>query len=433
MKVMWIVNGMLPEFCRELGLRAANTGGWLVGLCEAVRKHCPKVDLVIVCEGPRDCWAEVSGVRYYAFKKANSPLPGVRRRWNALGVKFKACIRKEDPDLIHFHGTEHAYQSFDDDTWCGKPWVITLQGVINGIAPHYMGGLTPGQLRPHRNWLRYIATRRDLFSVADSWRIYLSCHEAAALQKARCIVGRTDWDKAWAKALAPHVKYCHVGEILRKEFYEPSNRRNAVRHRIFASAAFKYPLKGGHVLLQALKYLKEDFPDVKLVVADGLAKLFPETILQRLVQNEYNRYLKCAVSEYGLWNNVELLPSIDAMRVKEELSRAEVYCQASYVENSPNSLAEAQLQGVPIVASFAGGIPSMVENGQTGLLVPSGDAAQLAAAIRQLFSSDDLKDSLAMRAKEAAAGRHDPVSVVSDLIACYRKVAENAKFTLQGI
>ena len=67
-----------------------------------------------------------------------------------------------------------------------------------------------------------------------------------------------------------------------------------------------------------------------------------------------------------------------------ELTRSHAFVISSYIENSPNSLAEAMLVGMPCVASFVGGIPSMVDDGRTGLLYPVDDVALLAAQIRQV-------------------------------------------------
>ena len=62
-----------------------------------------------------------------------------------------------------------------------------------------------------------------------------------------------------------------------------------------------------------------------------------------------------------------------------ELRRAHVFAISSYIENSPNSLCEAMQAGMPCVATYAGGIPSLVEDGRTGLLFPPGDAPLLAS------------------------------------------------------
>lgn len=422
MKILWFVNGMLPEFSAALGRKSGNTGGWMPSLIGAIRQYAPQIELHVVCEADGDYMREANGTHYYAFKNFNHGLRWGRSSKRAFADKVKSLVQAAKPDLIHFHGTENGYADFGDEIWCGVPRMVTLQGVLNGIYPHYMGGLTPRQLKPYQNHLRNLITGKNLFDTADLWRTRLAIAEARSLNKMQHIAGRTDWDRAWAKALAPQATYHYVGEIMRSEFYARDDRSRVVPHRIYASAAFKYPLKAGHVILQALSYLKDAYPDVKLAVADGLGKLRPASLRAKLSQTEYHRYLSARIHELGLENNVELLPSIDSVRVRDELEKAEVFCQVSFVENSPNSLAEAQLVGVPVVASYAGGIPSMAEDGRTGLLVPPGDAAQLADAIARLFADNDLKVTLTERAWKVASKRHDPQVVVDDLLNCYGKV-----------
>jgi len=423
MKVLWIVNCMLPEFSAALGRAAGNTGGWLPSLVAAIRNFVPNMELHILCECWTDAEAIVDGVHYYAFSKINRPWLGNARRRADFGRKLKALIRQISPDLIHLHGTENGYADFDDDVWGNYPRVISLQGIITAIAPHYMGNLTSGQLRPYRNWLRYIVTRRMQTDVADNWRNLVGPREAMALAKLKHIIGRTDWDRAWSCALAPNATYHRVGEILRPEFYGDHDKSDVMPHRIFASAAFKYPLKGGHVLLQAVSYLKHDFPDIKVVVADADRKLYPRSLLDRLRMTEYHNFLNAEISLLGLDENVEVLSSLNAVSIADQIKKAEVFCLPSLIENSPNSLAEAQLIGTPCVATDVGGISSMLENEKTGLLVPSGDAACLAYAIRRLFEDKELAMRLAHNAKRVALRRHDAQSIVAELVSCYNQCA----------
>lgn len=421
MKVLWIVNGMLPDFSAALGRTAVNTGGWLPSLVGAVRKFAPDMELHILCEGTTDVEAIVEGVHYYAFSKINRPWFGNSRRRADFGRKLKDLIRQIAPDLIHLHGTENGYADFDDDIWGNYPRVISLQGIITAIAPHYMGNLTSGQLRPYRNWLRYMVTRRMQTDVADNWRKVVGPREAMALGKLKHIIGRTDWDRAWACALAPNATYHRVGEILRPEFYGDHDKSNVISHRIFASAAFKYPLKGGHVLLQAVSYLKHDFPDIKVVIADADRKLHPRSLIDRLRMTEYHNFLNAEITRLGIVENVEVLPSLNAVSVADQIEKAEVFCLPSLIENSPNSLAEAQLIGTPCISTDVGGISSMLENEKTGLLVPSGDAASLAYAIRRLFDDRELAMRLSQNAKHVARARHDAGTIVAELVSCYKQ------------
>ena len=99
-----------------------------------------------------------------------------------------------------------------------------------------------------------------------------------------------------------------------------------------------------------------------------------------------------------------------------------VFTITSYIENSPNSLAEAMLSGLPCVASYVGGIPSMVDGGLTGLLYPVEEVPVLADRIRRIFLDDQLAMQLGENARRIALERHDPAAVVDQLLAAYNKI-----------
>ena len=66
-------------------------------------------------------------------------------------------------------------------------------------------------------------------------------------------------------------------------------------------------------------------------------------------------------------------------------------------ENFPHVLVEALRVGTPVIATRVGGVPEIVEDGVNGLLVPPGDPAALAEAIRRFFADDELRARLACR------------------------------------
>jgi len=102
-----------------------------------------------------------------------------------------------------------------------------------------------------------------------------------------------------------------------------------------------------------------------------------------------------------------------------------VFAIASYIENSPNSLCEAMTVGLPCVATYTGGIPSLVADGQTGLLFPPGDAPLLADHIMRIFRDDNFASRLSRAARAEASHRHAPERVICQLLTAYKDVLSN--------
>jgi glycosyltransferase involved in cell wall biosynthesis len=94
----------------------------------------------------------------------------------------------------------------------------------------------------------------------------------------------------------------------------------------------------------------------------------------------------------------------------------------SFAENSSNSLCEAQTVGVPCVAAAAGGTPSIVDDGRTGLLYPAGDPEALAEQVARVLSDDLLASRLGSAGRGEALLRHARRRVVGELLAAYRSI-----------
>lgn len=82
------------------------------------------------------------------------------------------------------------------------------------------------------------------------------------------------------------------------------------------------------------------------------------------------------------------------------------------------------LLGVPCVASFAGGIPSMIRDGVSGLLVPAGDPYALAGALRDVIDDPGAAAALGRAARSAALIRHDSERIAARMLAIYDGVAQ---------
>ncbi len=264
-----------------------------------------------------------------------------------------------------------------------------------------------GLLEQKLSWLRRASIEHEIFSSNTFF------------------IGRTVWDKMFTQRLNPKSQYFHCDEIIREPFYHAKwEIHKAIRHQIFCSSA-AYPLKGFHKLVKAVALLKEEFPDIMVRVP--MARIYPYAKgFQRFWLNcrsmGYARYLTDLIRTEKLEKQVISFPYIDAEGVKNEMLNARVFVLPSYVENSPNSLAEAMLLGVPSVCSNVGGVTSMVRDGKDALLTQAGDEITLAKQIRRLFLDDDLAIFLSMNASDAASQRHNIQNIINETINIYRTI-----------
>lgn len=101
---------------------------------------------------------------------------------------------------------------------------------------------------------------------------------------------------------------------------------------------------------------------------------------------------------------------------------ADVLVLPSLTEGSPNVLLEAMAAGVPVVATAVGGIPEIVRDRDSALLVAPRRPELLAAAIEELLADPKLRSSLTANARNLIAKNHSPAARAHNLVAIYESV-----------
>lgn len=348
-------------------------------------------------------------VRYFVIPQPRRLSAFVMRKTDLR--KCVAVIEEFKPDLIHVHGSERLYGLVKMSARTPVPMLVSLQGLLGSfsLARHFFGTLSLREILQSNRLLELPARLGLAWQYLDAKRG--ARREATILAAADGFLGRTEWDRAHSQAFNPTAPYFHVGEILRPAFYKNQwSLQNCERFSLIYTNA-GHPSRGTENLLAAVAFLSREFPKIKLRLAGRVS-----------TRSGYGRFIRDRIRRLGLSNHVELLGYIDDAAMAAELLRAQIFAITSYIENSPNSLAEAMLAGLPCVASFVGGIPSMVQDGDTGLLYPVDDVPLLAEKIRRIFTDDALASGLGANACNVARKRHDPKTVLSELTSAYRTV-----------
>ncbi len=181
-----------------------------------------------------------------------------------------------------------------------------------------------------------------------------------------------------------------------------------VRRKGTASANFRIvsvgrlsPEKGHRFLIEALKGLNIEF--TATILGDGVLK----EELCRLID------------QYDLSDLIDLPGfSEDVLPI---LSNADLFVLPSLHEGSPNALIEAMAIGLPCIASAVGGVLELIEDGQSGLLVPPADSEALKAAIHRVLTDRALAENLGKNARRKIRGMFDSDTSIQDLEAVYRE------------
>ena len=168
--------------------------------------------------------------------------------------------------------------------------------------------------------------------------------------------------------------------------------------------------KGIFELLDAIALLKQEYPEVMLVIGgDGDLEEIARTV-ERL----------------QIGAHVSILGWIGAQERDEQLARAAVFTLPSYDEGLPMSMLEAMAAGKAIVVTPVGGIPEAVDDHVNGLLVPPGDVEALAGAFRSLLMDITLRRRIGERARATVAERFSTEVVMAQLAGLYREMERPA-------
>jgi glycosyltransferase involved in cell wall biosynthesis len=168
-------------------------------------------------------------------------------------------------------------------------------------------------------------------------------------------------------------------------------------------------------ILRAFALVRQRVPEAQLIVAgDGSQR----------------RKLRELAASLAL-SNVEFTGAVDPDDMPSLYDRAGIFVNASEIDNQPLSIIEAFAAGLPVVTTDAGGIPDMVADGVTGLIVRRGDHRGLAEQVIRLLSDNSLASRLATSAREESnkytweAVRRDWLNLYSEL-AC-REIKQAAR------
>lgn len=143
------------------------------------------------------------------------------------------------------------------------------------------------------------------------------------------------------------------------------------------------PWKGQHIFIEAAARVRARFPEVRFQIIG--AALFGE--------NDYERSLHASVEALGLGEVIEFTgfrPDVDVA-----IANLDILLHASTTgEPVGQVIIEGMVAGKPVIATRGGGVPDIVVDGETGVLVPMGDAAAMAVAMERLLADPDLRQSM---------------------------------------
>ncbi|MBB3187202.1 glycosyltransferase family 4 protein [Microbacter margulisiae] len=406
MKILWLSGNPSLYSQHRVGY---NNGGW-IGALESIVTQRSDIELAIAFFYNDDCFrVKINNTTYYPINLYDSKLKKIKHHllyefYDNIETKWIQKILVDfNPDIIHVWGTEISFGLIGKYT--DIPVVIHLQGILNPYLNTFFGsGSRYSFINQNGSGITKIIKNIQILR----WWKHNSKREIDILQNCKFIIGRTLWDKSVSKLLAPDSFYFYCSEVLRQPFYNTSDWQPHVHKKIIISSVLsEASYKGLDLVLKSanilMKYTKLEFEWNIFGVNDCF---FAEKQTGLKAKNIH----------------VILKGIVTAEALISELYDSDLFVHTSYIENSPNSICEAQMIGIPIIATNVGGVSSLIEDNLSGILVPANDPYYMATQIIRIACDHELSMKMGANERKIAKSRHNPASILKDLIVVYDSV-----------
>lgn len=418
MRVLWITNILLPDISEYLGIKPPVIGGWMNSSLNAIKDLDSTLSFAVgaLYDGKELLEKEIDDVTYFCIPRKGKQMPF---EYDSSFEKYWVEVKNRyNPDLVHIHGSEFQHGLAYLKVNGNKNAILSIQGCVSAIS-RYADGLIEHEVwRKHRSFVDLVKMKSQRKFIIDNYK-KRSGGEIEYFKSLENIIGRTNWDRTHAEAINPDIRYFFCNETLRPQFYNSRwNLRSCINNRIFLSQASE-PLKGFHQVIKALPLILRKFPNTQVYIAGDS----PIT-KNRLRRSTYANYLLSLMKETGTADKIHFTGQLNEKNMIDMYLSSHVFVCPSSIENSPNSLGEAQLLGVPSVASYVGGIPDMIEQGISGMYYRFEEYEIMAAHICNIFKHPGFANELSQGGSITARKRHSSQTNAIDTINIYNEVAD---------
>ena len=316
-------------------------------------------------------------------------------------------------DVIHVVGIEHSYIKDLKDYLPYDRTLINITGIQYECAKVFMSKYN--KFNKVNNPLLHLNLNLQNKIIANRGKT-----EIEVLKKAKYVVGRTDWDKNSVLNINPNLTYFKCNETLRDVFYTHKKWEfnNCEKYSIFVSQGAS-PIKGTHIVLEIIKLLKKQFPNIKCYIAgEDITK---SKSIFTLLNGNYASLIKKLIKKYNLNDNIIFTGFLNEEQIAEKMINSHVFLMPSSIENSVNSLQEAMILGVPCVSSLVGGVPSLIDKNSC-LTYEFDNPKDAYTKISLIFNNENVASFLSDNAINRITKLADPATNTNQMITIYNNI-----------
>ncbi len=339
-------------------------------LVDGLRRY-PDLELHVV-----HCHSDIAGDQHLTYEGVPVHYLALSRRRIVPNLlrsipRTRRLLREIGPDVVSAHTAPLALASMG----AGLPTLFTMHNSqwVEWWSWHALGDVLRYQL---------------------SWNL-----EKRALRRARHLVAISAFAEV-AYSRYTRGRWHRIPNPLPDDLFAvPTDQEEAVPTLLYAGSIG--PGKDLLSLVRALRRVRVTVPSIRLEIAG------------KVNNPAYHALVQAEIAALGLGDAVHYHGLLDREALLAAYARATLVVLASLAENSPMSVAEAMAAGKAVVATRVGGVPELVADGETGLLVPAREPEGLAHAIRSLLESPSRRQAMGLRARQVARERFSLAAVAA--------------------
>lgn len=415
MRVLWLT--CTAAGASKIVNQNTHARGWIASLADLIKVD-NNIDLAIAFfdNYKSEFKFEFEGIIYYPMKdKLSSRVKQMKSRligklWDTNLPGIQKVIEDFKPDIIQIFGTESGMGDIVGNT--KVPIIIHLQGLVNPYVLQWLPKNISLLSILFNSKIRELIVRRDLVSEFFQFK-KMGRREERLIKNTQNFFGRTAWDERFVRLINPEIKYFHCDEVLRPLFYEHAGKwqENTIDILRIVTIVNAEMYKGLDMVLETADILKNNTSLKFEWVVVGVGK--ENRILKMMEINKKTRFKNTSVVFKGVKQGQDLI---------SELLKSNIFIHPSHIDNSPNSVCEAMLLGMPIIAGYVGGIPSLIQDQFNGLLYNSYDPFDLAGLILQCATNKSQMGIMGKNANITALERHDSTKIVNKIKESYKLI-----------
>ena len=411
MKILWFSN------C-DLSITCASTGSWLYAMSGALVRN--GVEICNVTEGKVKQLSRIdsNGIVQYIvpFSKLKKGQPA-----QSIIKLLQNIEEYEKPDLIHIWGIENYWGILTARGFFRTPLILEIQGIKGSCARVFYANLSFFDCIKCTRLKEVISFKRSIMyekSQFARWAYY----EREMLLKHNYISTQSEWTRAQIAPFIDRNASILCSRIAIRGEYFTGQWVGMESRCILTISSGPIPYKGIHDIIKALPTIIKKHPEAKLKIIGNFGHNAP--VWRR---SGYTKFIQGMIRNYGLDDRVIFTGSLNAQEIVSEMEKAGVMVISSYVESYCLAMAEAMAVGLPCVATYAGALPELGEEGKNALFYCPGDYEVLSSKICTIFDDKTIATILSHNSKEKAVARNNEETVVEHQFELYNYVLKEQK------